>query len=181
MGVIAVLLLGTGGVSLFALQIARMHGARVILTSSSDEKLERARKLGAHETINYRSDPDWEKRVLALTGGRGVDHVVEVGGAGTLEKSCLATRHGGHVWLIGVLTGFAATVNPLQVLQRSLHVQGIYVGSAAMFRAMRTGPLRSKMRPERSSACRTRDTSGRSSSRSNDPRASYSGVLNSTK
>ena len=142
-----VLLLGTGGVSLFGLQIARMHGARVILTSSSDEKLERARKLGAHETINYRSQPDWEKRVLALTGGRGVDHVVEVGGAGTLEKSCLATRHGGHVWLIGVLTGFAATVNPLQILQRSLNVQGIYVGSAAMFTAMNAAFATNGLRP----------------------------------
>ncbi len=132
----SVLVLGTGGVSLFALQIARMHGARVIVTSSSDEKLERARALGAHETINYAKTPDWEKSVLALTGGRGVDHVVEVGGAGTLEKSCLATRHGGCVWLIGVLTGFAGTVNPMQVLQKSLRVQGIYVGSAEMFRAM---------------------------------------------
>ncbi|MGH9887819.1 MAG: zinc-binding dehydrogenase, partial [bacterium] len=80
--------------------------------------------------------PDWEKRALELTGGRGVDHVVEVGGAGTLEKSCLAARHGGSVWLIGVLTGFQATINPLQVLQKSLRVQGIYVGSAEMFRAM---------------------------------------------
>ncbi len=143
----SVLLLGTGGVSLFALQIARMHGARVILTSSSDEKLERARQLGAHETINYRSCPDWESRVLALTGGCGVDHVVEVGGAGTLEKSCLATRHGGHVWLIGVLTGFAATVNPLQMLQRSLRVQGIYVGSAAMFRAMNAAFATNRLQP----------------------------------
>jgi NADPH:quinone reductase-like Zn-dependent oxidoreductase len=131
-----VLALGTGGVSLFALQIAKLHGARVILTSSSDAKLERARALGADDTINYVSHPDWEKRVLELTGGRGVDHVVEVGGAGTLEKSCLAARHGGSVWLIGVLTGFQATINPLQVLQKSLRVQGIYVGSAGMFRAM---------------------------------------------
>ena len=131
-----VLVLGTGGVSLFALQIAKLHGARVILTSSSDAKLERARALGADDTINYTSEPDWEKRALELTGGRGVDHVVEVGGAGTLEKSCGAARHGGNVWLIGVLTGFQATVNPLPVLQKSLRVQGIYVGSAEMFRAM---------------------------------------------
>lgn len=143
----SVLVLGTGGVSLFALQIARMHGARVIVTSSSDEKLERARKLGAHETINYRSEPAWENRALELTGGRGVDHVVEVGGAGTLEKSCLATRHGGHVWLIGVLTGFAATINPLQILQRSLKVQGIYVGSAAMFRDMNAAFVANRLQP----------------------------------
>lgn len=131
-----VLVLGTGGVSLFALQIAKLHGARVIVTSSSDEKLARARALGADGTVNYRAHPDWEKRVLELSGGRGVDHVVEVGGAGTLEKSLIATRHGGSVWLIGVLTGFQATVNPLNALQRSLRVQGIYVGSAEMFRAM---------------------------------------------
>ena len=131
-----VLVLGTGGVSLFALQIAKMHGARVILTSSSDEKLSRARAMGADETINYRQFPDWEQRVLELTGGHGVDHVVEVGGAGTFEKSCAAARFGGNVWLIGVLTGFAATVNPITVLFKSLCVQGIYVGSREMFEAM---------------------------------------------
>jgi NADPH:quinone reductase-like Zn-dependent oxidoreductase len=131
-----VLLQGTGGVSLFALQIAKLHGARVILTSSSDDKLARARALGADETVNYRTHPDWEQQVLALTDGRGVDHVVEVGGAGTLEKSCMATRHGGKVWLIGVLTGFEATINPIQVLLKSLCVQGIYVGSREMFEAM---------------------------------------------
>jgi NADPH:quinone reductase-like Zn-dependent oxidoreductase len=143
----SVLVLGTGGVSLFALQIARLHGARVILTSSSDAKLERARALGAHETINYRAHPDWERRVLELTGGRGVDHVVEVGGAGTLEKSCVAARHGGNVWLIGVLTGFQATVNPMVVLQKSLRVQGIYVGSAEMFRAMNAAFATNRLEP----------------------------------
>lgn len=131
-----VLVLGTGGVSLFALQIAKLHGARVILTSSSDEKLARARALGADETVNYRQYPEWEQRVLALTDGRGVDHVVEVGGAGTLEKSCAAARIGGNVWLIGVLTGFAAAINPMPVLFKSLRVQGIYVGSREMFEAM---------------------------------------------
>jgi NADPH:quinone reductase-like Zn-dependent oxidoreductase len=131
-----VLVLGTGGVSLFALQIAKMHGARVILTSSSDDKLARARALGADETINYRQYPAWEQRVMELTGGLGVDHVVEVGGAGTLEKSCAAARFGGNVWLIGVLTGFEATVNPITVLFKSLCVQGIYVGSREMFEAM---------------------------------------------
>ncbi|MGA0073402.1 MAG: zinc-dependent alcohol dehydrogenase family protein [Steroidobacteraceae bacterium] len=131
-----VLVLGTGGVSLFALQIARMHGARVILTSGSDAKLERARELGAAETINYLRTPDWEQQVLELTGGRGVDQVVEVGGAGTFEKSCAATRFGGQVWLIGVLTGFQSLANPLAVLRRSLTVQGIYVGSREMFEAM---------------------------------------------
>jgi len=131
-----VLVLGTGGVSLFALQIAKMHGARVILTSSSDEKLARARAMGADETINYRQYPDWDQRVMELTGDQGVDHVVEVGGAGTFEKSCAAARFGGNVWLIGVLTGFAATINPISVLFKSLCVQGIYVGSREMFEAM---------------------------------------------
>lgn len=131
-----VLVLGTGGVSLFALQIAKMHGARVILTSSSDEKLARARDMGADETINYRQHPDWEQRVLQLTAGQGVDHVVEVGGAGTFEKSCASARFGGNIWLIGVLTGFESTVNPISVLFKSLCVQGIYVGSRDMFEAM---------------------------------------------
>lgn len=131
-----VLVLGTGGVSLFALAIAKMHGARVILTSSSDEKIERARALGADETINYRAHPDWEQQVLDLTDGRGVDHVVELGGSGTLEKSLAAARFGGNVWLIGVLTGFDTQVDPLPVLFKSLNVQGIYVGSREMFEAM---------------------------------------------
>ncbi len=131
-----VLVLGTGGVSLFALQIAKMHGARVILTSSSDEKLARAREMGADETINYRQYPDWDQRVMELSEGLGVDHVVEVGGAGTFEKSCASARFGGNVWLIGVLTGFEATVNPITVLFKSLCVQGIYVGNREMFEAM---------------------------------------------
>jgi len=131
-----VLALGTGGVSLFALQIAKMHGATAILTSSSDEKLERARSLGADHTINYREHPDWETKVLELTGGKGVDHVVELGGSGTLEKSFASAKFGGNVWLIGVLTGFEAKVDPLQVLFKSLCVQGIYVGSREMFEAM---------------------------------------------
>ncbi len=131
-----VLALGTGGVALYALQIAKMHGARVIITSGSDEKLARARTLGADHTINYRTHPDWDEKVLEITGGRGVDHVVELGGAGTLEKSCLAARYGGKIWLIGVLTGFAGTANPLHVLRKSLTMQGIYVGSREMFEAM---------------------------------------------
>ncbi len=131
-----VLVLGTGGVSLFALQIAKMHGARVILTSSSDAKLARARALGADDTVNYRTHPEWETEVMRLTGGRGVDHVVEVGGAGTLEKSVACAAYGGNVWLIGVLTGFAGAVNPMPVLFKSVKVQGIYVGSREMFQAM---------------------------------------------
>ncbi|HYY97934.1 MAG TPA: NAD(P)-dependent alcohol dehydrogenase, partial [Pyrinomonadaceae bacterium] len=103
----AILTLGTGGVSAFAVQFARMHGARIISTSSSDEKLARVLELGADETVNYRKTPDWDEEVLRLTEGVGVDHVVEVGGAGTLAKSVNAARVGGLVSLIGVLTGGA--------------------------------------------------------------------------
>jgi NADPH:quinone reductase-like Zn-dependent oxidoreductase len=129
-----VLLLGTGGVSIFALQIAAMHSARAIITSSSDEKLERARALGAWQTINYRETPDWERRVRELTDDQGVDHVVEVGGAGTLEKSIASARVGGHVALIGVLTG--GQINPVAIMRNSLRLNGIYVGSQAMFKSM---------------------------------------------
>ncbi|MCK5273479.1 MAG: NAD(P)-dependent alcohol dehydrogenase, partial [Alphaproteobacteria bacterium] len=126
-----VLLLGTGGVSIFALQFARMHGARVIITSSSDEKLERARAMGAHGTINYVATPDWAKRVLELTGGRGADHVLEVGGPGTMEQSIEAAAVGGQIAYIGVLTGGA--INPLGLMRKSVRLQGVYVGSRAMF------------------------------------------------
>jgi len=131
----SVLLLGTGGVSLFALQFAQLHGARIIITSSSDEKLERARAMGAHETINYKTTPDWEKKVLELTGRQGVDHVVEVGGVGTLPKSTRAVRLGGHIALIGVLAG-GKDFNPMLVLMKGINLGGIYVGSRAMFESM---------------------------------------------
>lgn len=121
---------------MFGLQFATMHGARAIVTSSSDKKLERVKALGAWQTINYKTDPDWEKTVLKLTDGLGVDQVVEVGGAGTLEKSLTATRFGGMVGLIGVLTGFGGAVNPDAVLRKSINLQGIYVGSRAMFEDM---------------------------------------------
>ncbi len=133
-----VLLLGTGGVSMFALQIAKLHGAQVIITSSSDEKLARARELGASETINYKNDPDWEKTVWTLTDKVGVDHVVEVGGPGTLEKSLQATRQGGSVALIGVLSDPSAKISPIPIFGKSLHLNGIYVGSRAMFQRMLT-------------------------------------------
>lgn len=129
-----VLLLGTGGVSIFALQFAKVMGARVILTSSSDEKLERARAMGADETVNYRTTPDWEKAVLDLTGGVGADVTVEVGGAGTLTRSIAATRVGGTIGLIGILTG--GEINPTLIMRKSLKVQGIYVGSRQMFTEM---------------------------------------------
>ncbi len=130
----SVLVLGTGGVSIFALQFAHAAGARVIGTSSSDEKLERARALGAAEGVNYRQHPEWQHEVLRLTAGAGVDQVVEVGGAGTLPRSIASTRIGGHVALIGVLTG--GEINPTPVMRRSLMLRGIYVGSRQMFEAM---------------------------------------------
>ena len=130
-----ILVQGTGGVSIFALQIARMAGAEVIATSSSDEKLARAKALGAHHLINYKTTPDWEKAAMAITGGRGVDQVVEVGGPGTFAKSLMAIRVGGKVSQIGVLAGMAE-VNPAIILAKRANVQGISVGSTRMFEAM---------------------------------------------
>jgi NADPH:quinone reductase-like Zn-dependent oxidoreductase len=127
-----VLILGTGGVSLFALQIAKAHGARVILTSSSDEKLKRGRELGADETINYRTTPDWEIEVHRLTHKRGVDHIVEVGGAGTLPHSLKAVTPGGHIYLIGVLSNAGEGVDVLPVLAKSIYLDGVNVGSRGM-------------------------------------------------
>ncbi len=129
-----VLLLGTGGVSIFALQFANMFGARAIITSSSDEKLARAKEMGAWQTINYSKNPDWEKSVLEMTGGRGVDHVVEVGGAGTVQRSVEAVRVGGNVVMIGVLSG--GSLDPTAVMRKSVRLQGIYAGSTEMFARM---------------------------------------------
>jgi NADPH:quinone reductase-like Zn-dependent oxidoreductase len=131
-----VLLIGTGGVSIHALQIAKNIGARVIIISSSDNKLARAQSLGADVTINYRALPSWEKNVLDATNGVGVDLAIEVGGAGTLAKSMLATKVGGRISLTGILTGASGEVNPRQATLRSLTIQGIYVGSREMFEAL---------------------------------------------
>lgn len=131
----SVLLLGTGGVSVFALQFAKLHGARVILTSSSNAKLARARALGADEVINYRDAPDWDKAALAMTGGRGVDLVVEVGGPGTLERSIRAVRVGGTIAMIGVVTG-SGQIDPRPLISRAIRLQGVFVGSLEMFAAM---------------------------------------------
>lgn len=127
---------GTGGVSLFALQFAKAHGARVIATSGSDEKLARVRSFGADETINYKTTPDWENRVLELTCGVGADHIVEVGGAGTLERSLRAVKSMGIVSQIGVLTGIASELNIAPILMKHIRIQGIYVGSRRMFEDM---------------------------------------------
>ena len=129
----SVLALGTGGVSIFALQFAKMAGAELVITSSSDEKLERAKALGADHTINYKTTPDWEKAVLNLTGG--VDHVVEVGGLGTLQKSMMAVGWQGQVALIGVLSR-EGDANPHVLMLKNASVRGIFVGSRTMFESM---------------------------------------------
>lgn len=127
-----VLCLGTGGVSVFALQIAKALGARVIVTSSSEEKLARARALGADELVNYKADPAWGKKVRELTGGQGVDVVVEVGGAGTLGQSLRAVKAGGTIALIGVLAG-GETPDLTPVLMNQVRLQGVFVGHRQAF------------------------------------------------
>jgi len=131
-----VLVQGTGGVSIFALQFAKAAGAKVIATSSSDAKLERVKELGADHLINYKEVEAWGPRALELTGGRGVDCVVEIGGAGTLDQSMLASKIGGHVALIGVLAGFAGPVQTALLFSKNLKVQGLTVGSRAMQKDM---------------------------------------------
>lgn len=142
-----VLVQGTGGVSLFALQFAVALGARVIVTSSSDAKLETVRKLGSWREVNYRENPQWGRTVKELTGGVGVDHVVEVGGAGTLAESLKAIRIGGHVSLIGVLSGNAVELNIVSILMQSVRVQGILVGSRDSFEAMNRAIAQHQIRP----------------------------------
>ena len=131
-----ILTLGTGGVSIFALQFAKQMGATVIITSSSDEKLGWARGLCADHGVNYRERPDWDQAVLELTGGVGVDLVVENGGAGTLEQSMRATRAGGTIAYLGALTGLKSELNTGLILMKRLHIAGIYVDSRASFEAM---------------------------------------------
>jgi NADPH:quinone reductase-like Zn-dependent oxidoreductase len=125
----SVLLLGTGGVSIWALQIAKLMGATVAITSSSGEKLERASDLGADYVLNYRDQPAWGRAIADWTGGRGVDHVVEVGGPDTLAQSIAAVRVGGHISLIGVLTGSAGEVPTAALMAKQARLQGLIVGS----------------------------------------------------
>lgn len=140
-----VLLLGTGGVSVFALQFCAMTGARAIVTSKSDDKLDRARSMGAWQTINYADTPDWSGAVREMTGGTGADHVVEVGGAGTLQQSIEAVRIGGHIALIGVLT--SGSIDPTPILRKSIRLNGIYVGSQTMFLDMNAAIEANGMKP----------------------------------
>jgi NADPH:quinone reductase-like Zn-dependent oxidoreductase len=131
-----VLVQGSGGVSTFALQFAVASGARVIATSGSDLKLERLRELGATHVVNYRREVDWSRAVLEVTNGAGVDHVIEIGGAGTLDQSIKATAVGGCISVIGVLTGASGTFDTLQILKKTLRLQGIVLGSVEMFERM---------------------------------------------
>jgi NADPH:quinone reductase-like Zn-dependent oxidoreductase len=144
---ISVLIQGTGGVSIFGLQFAKLAGARVIVTSSNDEKLKRAAELGGKEGINYRTVPDWDKAVIDRTNGIGVDHIIEVGGPGTLTRSMNAVRVGGRISLIGLLTGPETAVNPMPILGKQIQVQGMFVGSRDMFEAMNRAITLHQLRP----------------------------------
>jgi NADPH:quinone reductase-like Zn-dependent oxidoreductase len=141
-----VLVQGTGGVSIFALQFAKMAGARVIATSGSEAKLERLRLMAADDAINYKTTQEWDKPVRAMTGGTGVDHIVEVGGAGTLPLSIKAVRRGGHIALIGVLAG-RGEFDPRPLLLKSIRLQGIFVGSREMFEEMNRAISLAGLRP----------------------------------
>lgn len=132
----SVLVQGTGGVSIFALQFAKLAGATVIATSSSDAKLERLKALGADHVINYRTDPAWGETARRLSGGRGVDHVIEVGGPATLAQSMAAARVGGHIAVIGILSGVAGELPLVPALLKQLRLQGVLVGSRAQQQAM---------------------------------------------
>lgn len=142
-----VLILGSGGVSVFALQIARKAGARVLAISSSDEKCARLHAMGADATHNYKTDPAWDEWALTQTNGNGVDKVVEIGGPDTLNRSIKATRFGGHIALIGVLTGTSGDVQTVQILRKGIRLDGIYVGSRAMFQEMLEAMSGTQMRP----------------------------------
>ena len=142
-----VVIQGTGGVSLFALQLARAAGANVIATSSSESKRARVRELGAAEVIDYSTVSQWGQRVRELTNGAGADTVIEVGGAGTFDQSVTALRYGGTLSLIGVLTGVAGNVSTIAILQRLIRVVGIYVGSRRMFEAFNAALSAAKIHP----------------------------------
>ena len=142
-----VLILGTGGVSLFGLPLAKAQGARVILPSSSDEKLARGRALGADDTINYKATPEWDEEVLRLTEKRGVDHVVEVGGSGTLRRSFHAVGVGGQVHRIGVMAAPGKGIDVLAMLRKSMQYNGIYVGSREMFSRLNAALIANRIEP----------------------------------
>jgi NADPH:quinone reductase-like Zn-dependent oxidoreductase len=142
-----VLSLGTGGVSMFAVQFAKLAGARPYVTSSSDEKIKRAQSFGAYEGINYKLDPEWEKEVQRVTGGRGVDIVIELGGPGTMARSFQAVAFGGKVAMIGVLAGLSGDCNPHPLMLKNASAHGIAVGSREMFEEMNKAIDINKIKP----------------------------------
>jgi NADPH:quinone reductase-like Zn-dependent oxidoreductase len=142
-----VVLQGTGGVSIFGLQFAHAAGYRTLITSSSDEKLERAKALGADHVVNYRTTPEWSKAIREATGGRGADYIMEVGGAGTIHESMRAIRIGGHIAIIGVVAGGGEPFNPATLIGNSARLQGLSVGSRDMFEAMCRAIELHKIRP----------------------------------
>lgn len=142
-----VLVQGTGGVSIFGLQLAKAAGARVVLTSSSAAKMEQARTLGADFTIDYKTDAKWGDSARVWTGGRGVDVAIDVGGPGTFDQSVAALRYGGTMALLGVLTGTKGEVNTYGVFHKALRIAGIYVGSVQMFEGLVRAVEASKIRP----------------------------------
>jgi len=142
-----VLLQGTGGVSVFGLQLGHAMGITTLITSSSDAKLERAKALGADCCINYKTTPEWDQAAREFTGGRGVDHVLEVGGAETLARSFGAIRVGGKISIIGGVSGGATNLNPGLIFSRRANIQGIYVGSTEMFEQMNAAITANKIKP----------------------------------
>ncbi|WP_435171307.1 zinc-dependent alcohol dehydrogenase family protein [Falsirhodobacter sp. 1013] len=131
-----VLVQGTGGVALFALQVARMFGARVFAITSTEAKAEKLKELGAEAVVNYRAFPDWEKEILELTGGKGVDKVIDIAGEKTIVKSAAATRKGGDISIVGFTSGFGGGLPPIDILSRSLHVAGTAIGPRENFEAL---------------------------------------------
>ncbi len=142
-----VLLLGTGGVSIFGLQIAKMHGARTIITSSSNEKLARAKTLGADETINYRAYPDWEEEVFRLTAKAGADHIIEVGGNNTFPKSLRSLGMNGQIHVVGGVSGFTSDMGLREILGKVATINGVFVGSRVMFEALNRALGLNKVKP----------------------------------
>jgi NADPH:quinone reductase-like Zn-dependent oxidoreductase len=142
-----VLTLGTGGVSIFALQLAKAAGARVIITSTSDVKLERAKALGADDTINYKRHPDWEKQVQELTNGQGADKVVELGGPGTLPHSYQAVGRGGEIELIGVITRPEGDTSPMAIMFKGATLRGIFVGGRPLFEGLNRAVTVNRIKP----------------------------------
>jgi len=142
-----VLIQGTGGVSLFGLQIARMFGARVLAITSSEAKVRRLEELGAAAVVNYRETPDWGAAILKLTGGRGVDKVVEIGGEGTIQQSINCTRFGGEIGLVGFVTGVAGGLPPMEILKKSITIKGISIGPRQTFETMLAAMAATQVRP----------------------------------